>query len=327
MIKLEKIFDILFDDVKITDSRILPFFGSNIIAIQLHNQGHVFDQILADSQAKKTALENKIGSKSETLTDQFSSTITVVEYESQFVDLVHTAQATVLTKCTKKSDIYKEFFPLKWDNYIQPHRDEIGNYIDHFKARFTAHTSDYGTAMITAFTNLQNSFVPARSTQVQNKQEVKTLIEETSVERENVNLQLYINLHTLALAYPGKPEMVKVFFDVSQLFPHPYGGESPIGVVHKIKVKPGKTINTHLRGIEDKSVKIINLKKSKLAVFTVSSLKKPVVPPEAMIVAEGETKTANIDTLSSNPKHKYLLICNLDTEIGETDVELQGKIK
>jgi hypothetical protein len=132
----------------------------------------------------------------------------------------------------------------------------------------------------------------------------------------------------LALAYPFQPEKVKLFFDTSLLFPHTYGGESKIGVVHQFQIEPGEIINTRMRGITDKAVGVINLKNVKLAIFTVSSLKNPQVTAQALILTQaGDKKLVNIDTLGTDPTNKYLLIANLDTEPGEIDLELQGKVK
>ena len=329
MLKLSKNFENPFDDRLITDPRIIDFATAHIIQLNLHNTTHAYDGIIASTTTKNDDLKTITGTELETKGDQFSSTILVYNYKKQFVLKVRNAKSLVLSQYAPDSVVFKEFFPFDWSYYGQPKINDINDINDHFIAKFGSH-SEFGpaaTAMVTAFTNLQTSFNLARQVQLNNMGEVKSLIPDTSVERQELNLQLFANVHTLALAYPDQPEMASVFFDESKLFPHTYGGESKIGTIHKFDIPIGKTINTHFRGITDKTIRVIDLSNERVGIFTVSSLKNPIMPTETLIMEEPSIKNVDACTLGDDPTNGYMMIVNLSTNVANISIEITGKIK
>jgi hypothetical protein len=323
MEKLENLFKIGFDDMKITDTRIDEFTTDHIAKLEANNVAHEFDDLITNTKAAQLNFRTKTTDKSETLADRKAATITIIQYEENFIDLVKRAEGTVLAKYTKKSSVYAEFFPKPLSEYTHPPRPLIGSFIDHFITRFGAHAADFGADLKNAFTALKASFDPARSAQETDVAEVKSLIAESSAERKALNKQLTINLLTLAIKYLGQPEYAKVYFDTSKLYYHAHEVPTP-GVVHEYKFKALQIKNSKIEGLVGAYLRIINTGTTRLQLFTASNNWHPKPGAKSLIVNPGGDVTIAMKDISGSDTHKYLFIFNMDAAAGDGSVETVG---
>ena len=326
MEQLETFFKICFGDIRIIDNRIDDFTTDHLAKLEANNETHEYDTMITDTTAALTEFRLKKTDKSETLADRKAATITVDQYEENFIELVRRASGTVLAQFPKSSPVYAEFFPIPLGDYTNPLRPMIGGYIDHFITRFTAHAAEFGIAMRDAFISLKASYDPARSAQEAEAAEVKSLIAETSVERDALDAQLFSNLLKLADKYKGQPEYAKVFFDTSTLFFHAHDMFIP-GVVHPISFKALQTKNSNIEGLVGSTLRLINSGLTRLQFFTESSPQNPVPGEISLTVEPGGDVTTTMADISGSETHKYLFIKNLDAAAGDGSVEITGTVK
>ena len=319
MRKHESYFEIPYEDERITDDRITDFVTDHIAKLEANNADHVFDTVIAETMAVFTQFNSKKVSKSETRAEQAASTITVDEYQKQYVELVRRTVGRVSSTYLKGTAVYKEFFPKPLTYYTNPRRPLIGEQIDHFITRLVAHP-ELGHDLHDAFTALKVSFGEARHAQESHKGSVKALIVGASEERKALNLQLFDNLLTIAKRYKGKPEYLKVFFDPSKLLHRAMAHQDDETNEFTVVLAPGETKNTGLTGIVGKKARFVNLSEVAVKVYTVASLDN--LEPDARAItldADGDMEY-DIASLGA-PANPYLILRNLGSEEAEVVID------
>ncbi len=312
MISPKTLFEIIYDEKAIIDSRILNYTDEEVFAMEANNTNHQFDGIIAPTKTASLKLRVKVKAKKDTKADQFGSTITVDEYEATYVANVHRVVSNVSFLYPKRSATYKVFFPEDLVYYTRPLRDLIGDQIDHFIAKYTLHP-ELGTEMLDAFTDLKAAFDPARTTQRGLIADVGALITATSIERSTLNLQLQSNLFIIADIYKGQPEMANRFFKQHLLYPY------HVDHTHDEFIIPllaDETKNTGLTNIVGKKARFVLKKGSAVRIYTVASLDDMEPGDEfADLVAEDDMiykmEQIGVDT---NP---YLIVRNMNADEAE----------
>ncbi len=310
MIALDKLFLIIFDDERITDDRMDIFSNDFKDRLITYDSAHAYTSMINSTKAVLLNFEGKKTSKSETTSDRISSTVTVETYRSQFIELTRKTEANVRTLYNKKSAVYKEIFTKSLTYYGKPAVSKIPDFIDHFIARLTAH-SELSSDLLTKFTDLKASFGGARSTQVTKKDTVKNLQVAISDERKALNLQMTQNVLQLAHDFAGKPDFAKVFFDTTLLFDHPHKAITQANTDVKLTVKALQTRNTGLKGIEGRTLRVINMTLAKLQIFSVAKT-KDVTPGEKSVFVDPEGDITFTMDKVGDPTNKYLKIKNLN---------------
>ena len=309
MLDLLRFFEDFFNDPKIIDDRMDIFVQDFIGRITNFDITHVYNIMIDSTKIVLNKFQEKKTGKSETTSNRISNTITILNYQSCFVELVRKAEANVRTFYDKKASVYKEIFTKSLSFYDKPALSRIPDYIDHFITRFTAH-SELSAELLAKFSELKASFNTARRMQKANKNGVKTLIVATSDERAALNLKMAQNVLQLASDFSGKTKYEKVFFDTNLLFDHPHKSATPSNSAIKINLKSLQTKNTGLKGIEGRTLRVINKSLAKLQIFTVAKF-KDVTPGDnsGFIDPEGYI-TFTMDKLG-DPTNKYIKIKNL----------------
>ena len=309
MIAFDKLFLIFFDDVKITDDRMDIFSEDFLNRLITFDTAHSYTHMIDSTKSVLLNFEGKKTGKSETTSDRIASTITVGDYKSQFINLARKADANVRTLYDRNSSVYKEIFTKALTYYDKPALSKIPNFIDHFIARFTAH-SELSADLLASFNDLKTSYGGARSTQVTNKDTVKDLQVATSDERKAMNLKMNQNVLQLASDFAGKPEYAKVFFDTTLLFDHPHKVGTPANTEVNVNVKALQTKRTELKGIEGRTLRVINKSLAKLQIFSVAKTKDVTPGPKSVFVDPEGDMTFTMDKVG-DPTNKYLKIKNL----------------
>jgi len=316
----ERLFGVILNEYRISDDNLESYTLDFIARLQANNSSHDWDTMITATQAALTQFQNSKGSKKDTKMLRTSKTNIVVSIEKQYVDLVRQAQATVLTKYKKSDAIYDEFFTKNITYYTRPKRSLINENISHFITCFTAHTSDFGSTMTTAFTNLLVLFNPARTQQENQIGLVKSKIVETFDERTALCIQLQSNIYTLSLKYMGKLKFIDVYMDRSKLYSHEHIVVEP-GKVHIIKIKALKTKNSGIKGLEGMTLRVISIK-GRVVLWSATSVNKPTMPPQAVSLFQGGDSTVKMPAIGKSPNAKYLMIKNLDSFEAEVTVEI-----
>ena len=320
MMKIETFFEDPYDDVRITDDRMEDYTIDNIAKMESNNEDHSLDTPITETKKALDIFQKKKASKSETFSEQTSSTLTVDILEDQFVDLVKRTVGTVISKYPKGSPVYKEFFtkPLKY--YTKPKRALVPQHIDHFLARLKAH-SEFGTEPIEAFNTIKENFEPARDIQQHKIGDVKSLITATSVERKALNLQVFDNQLVIARKYKDKPEYARVFFDTSKLFPHTKSHDLVIGDDDfSVKLAAHETKNSGLTNIIGKKARFVSLNGGRVKIYTVASLDNLTQSPQSITMEADGDLTISMTELG-NPANPFLIISNQSDEETEIIIE------
>ena len=317
---LETYFKICFGDYRITNDRIEDFTIDSIAKFEINNGDHYWDAAITDTKAVLLAFQDKKTDKTETLHDQVASTITVDEYEDKYVALVRNAVGSITSMYPKNGPVYKEFFLKPMAYYTRPKRSLITVHIDHFIERFDAH-SELPGSLKQKFTDLKTEFDPARSTQVHNIASVGTLIVETSVERQDLNVQLFKNVLSVALRYPGHPEYASVYFDQSKLFHHPIITDDDIEEEdYVVSLMPNETKNSGLVNIIGKKARFVSLSGGQVQIYTVATLDHLDPGTESVTLEEDGDITMRIEQLGDDT-NPYLILRNLGAEPAQVIIE------
>jgi hypothetical protein len=320
MKSIESMFRICFDDIAIIDDRAEDYSFDSIAKFESNNADHFWDDLITDSKNVHFKFVEKKTGKTESRHDQVASTMTVDEYENEFVALVRKSVGSVITLYDKKSPVYKEFFlkPLKY--YTEPRRSLISTHIDHFITRFTAHNELPGDLKI-KFTALKAAFDPARSTQVHKIATVSTLVVDTSAERQALNVRLFRNVIAVVDRYPGKPEYAAVYFDQSKLFHHAkVKDDEVVEEDFSVSMKEMETKNTGLVNIIGKTARFVSLRGGKVQIYTVASLDNLEPGSESVTLDEDGDITAKMEQLGDDT-NPYLIVRNLENIEAEVIIE------
>jgi hypothetical protein len=321
----ERFFTNFFRNKNITNDRLNSYSIDSLSKLNSNNPGGIWNAIIALTTPLLLAFQTKIETKTEKIGGRISKTVTVDDYQDEFVDLIQSAEGVVKGTYPKGSSVYREFFINKLSYYTQPTRDKIIEHVDHFITVFTAH-DELGTTNLDALTAFKAKWTPARSGQVTDKGAVKTVTEEVSAERTALETQLFSNVLTVANKYIDQPEMIVVYFDPSLLYPETHEMFIP-GVVNQLAFKALQTKNTRIEGLVGATLRIINSGTTRLQFFTKSNTTRPTPGAQSLIVAPGGDVTTTQEAISGSATDKYLFVKNMDAAAGEGSVEITGSIK
>ncbi len=215
MINLETLFKVPFDTDKISDDNLNKFTNDHIQRIIANNDNGQYD-LMRDAtitayneyfgsitdEDTVTALRQSLTKTTDNIIDEFKSTI------SQKEGLIRSIWG-------KEAPTYQEFFPYGLTEYSNLTKANVETLMKRMSLAATKYQDDLGENFAQLFTDFFNNYKAAREAQLEKKGKVSTDKTTTSAKRDVVEIQLYKNIHKLAIQFPGNPDRGMDFFDQS----------------------------------------------------------------------------------------------------------------
>lgn len=146
--------------------------------------------------------------------DRKSATVNLEDVYALFVDEVRRKEALVRSKFSVKSREYLSIFPQRLKPYQQTPKGDQGTLIMQVKTSFGWFETDF-PGVADTFAALESAYNEALEGQVNNMGTVKRMRSMRDVAREVLAGNLHELWLTAALYNRGKPEVVKILFNVS----------------------------------------------------------------------------------------------------------------
>jgi len=218
MIRISRFVTDLFEDPRISIDRLFDYAEDNLQRTKANNSGNVFDNIIAGTETKlqtartkHTAWQLNIGQREGETT---AVGLVIFDWKKQ-VRKIWKYAGYVYDDNPQKMEV---IFPQGLDFYTDIDLNEAEGKMDLLVARLAANSADFVPADLTDLDTIVQNFKTTRGNQQTEKGEVSGTRNEYHTARKALTLQLSINVHTVAIQFPGDEAMSDVYFDQSLLF-------------------------------------------------------------------------------------------------------------
>jgi hypothetical protein len=214
MVNLETLFKNFFDGTKISDDNFKTFAESHLQRLAANNGGGDFNTVITATTAAYGGYFGSITDTDLAATLQKSLTSSADALIGQFKDAVGVDEGLIRSKYfTANPPVYLEFFPRGVGEYTQAIKANIETLMTRFAEAASRHQGELGVPFATKFTNLRDNYIAARAAQLGKIGEVKSTTTVKKGNRSALELQVCVNLHTIAGMYPGQVDKGMSFFD------------------------------------------------------------------------------------------------------------------
>jgi len=217
MIRISRFFENLFDDRQISIGELTNFSSDHIERIRANDPTGIFGAILAQTETKHNALENAVNALGTDTSQREGRTKDMNEVVSDFKMKVSRVEGVISFTYDRQSGTYQEFYPKGITEYSHMTIEDAEKLIKRFTTAVDNHALELPPAVQTEFQQLLADYQAARTEQLKEKGEVGGSRDEVHTAQTALQLQLSVNVLTIALAFSGKPEKAAVYFDQSLL--------------------------------------------------------------------------------------------------------------
>lgn len=155
-------------------------------------------------------------------------TINVNDAVKDIKSFISRKSGVIADKFSKGTPTYEEFFPLGLKEYSGVRLKNAERIFKRFITTLDRNKNSFDEAMFTEASEKYNTYLAARSLQLQTFGKVKDGMTVTEEKRYKLGVQLYKNLLTLLLINAETPEKVTNYFDESILKKKSRGEEPPL---------------------------------------------------------------------------------------------------
>jgi hypothetical protein len=226
MKRLENFFEVLF---RIGDSSIHAFWlfvKDHLIRLNTNNPGGVYAGIIAETQAKFTALTASMGEKTGDISGRISATGDMKQKRGLCDAFIRRHWGTIVGKWDKGTPTYLEFFPFGLGWYTKATKKTYPERIGHFVSACEAHLEELGAELVNEVKALRIAYQLAFDAQLGKKGEISSDIEAYADDFDIMALQLMKNIFTIGLESIQDLGQGKIYFDTSILRRPVSGGGS-----------------------------------------------------------------------------------------------------
>lgn len=217
MIRISRFFENLFDDEKISVPELLNFSSDHIERIRANDPTGVFGEILAQTEARHNALESAVNALGTDTAQREGRTKDMNEVVADFKKKVSRVEGLIKFTYGLQSGTYQEFYPRGITEYTNMTIEDAEILIKRFSTAVDNHVAELPAAVVTEFQQLLLDYQAARQVQQKEKGEVGGSRDEVHTAQTALQLQLSVNVLTIALKFSNQPEKAAVYFDQSLL--------------------------------------------------------------------------------------------------------------
>ncbi len=214
----EKIFENLFDDVRITSPRLLLFAQDGVNRFRKNDTANRFAPEITNMDTAQLALQKELGEVSGALATQKGTTFTVDGVLTLFKDTMkekHTEIAYLLGG--EKTAAYIEFYPGGKTEYGKTTKTQMPVLTKRVADMATKHTARLGVTLTAALQGFVAQWKNARNTQQGQKGSVGDNRSERSDARVALELGLTAAVHAVGRAFPGDVAQCVAYFNFALL--------------------------------------------------------------------------------------------------------------
>ena len=217
MIRIERLFENLFDDKEISVSEITNFSGHYIEKVRANNPGGIYDDMLTDTETKHGDLVKAVSDEKTDESEREGRTKDMDDVVSDFKVSVSRVEGLISYTFGRKSGKYQEFYPQGVTEYNRMGLEQTETLIERFAKAVNKYAADLPAAVPTEFNAHLQDFKDARKEQLKEKAEEKGSEDAIKVAKLALQLQLTGNVLTIAGNNIANPEAAKVYFDQNLL--------------------------------------------------------------------------------------------------------------
>ena len=249
MRKLEFNFGNLMDTgVHASDLHFKTFVIDHDVRTTHYNTAGQYAAMQAATQPKIAAFIGEHDTEDFTKGVKKGTTRTVDTFIVDFKSDLELNEKTIGSVFLTSSADYLHFFPTGMTEYSNATKTTIETLLNRFKQAITAHSTSFAPAFVTKMQGYITTYLHIRNLQLDKKEDVKGFILTTDELRRKLELQISINIHTLAIEFIEEPAKGLAFFNQSLLNPshhHPQDGTNtgpyllqlPIGETSRAKIE------------------------------------------------------------------------------------------
>ncbi len=321
MINLTSFFLFPFNDVRAAKTESFKFCEDhNSRLIKSVAEGQPFNDLLAPTQTCLDALRQSFEGGASTQAQQESKTLAVDLIISEFIKKVVHYGPAIMVHFDKNSVEYEQIYPHGRTEYLKTNKGSASKLMSQFLMGIKANMESLGEAMVTDIQDVYDRYVAARNEQLQTKESNAGLKGSWEENLTNMWHQIHINVLSIALANPGKPEVVSRYFTQSilRLKKHTKSATKS-GVILLTVPKNSLTVANISYSVED-TLLLNNTGGVNLSYFgadTADSTK----PDTASELQSGEEKEVTAVSLGA-PTNTFLIIANETESDGEIEISL-----
>jgi hypothetical protein len=215
MILLQSWFANPYDTKNISDDNIKKFVQKHIAQTTAKNGGGLFTTMLADTTLAYTNYFGAIDDEDVKLAVQQSLTMAADNLIKTFKDSVSQQEGLIRSFYNVNSPAYQEFFPHGVTEYREANKGNIDTLMNRMAVASQAHVGDLGAPFVAIWTGIKSNYATARTSQLGKIAEVVAAKTTTSDNRNELETQIFKNMFTVGMNFPGNVDECMDFFDQS----------------------------------------------------------------------------------------------------------------
>lgn len=222
MIRISRLFEIIFEDEKISFGEFYNFSKDHLARMKAldaagqPNAGR-YTALIAATQPLFDIFELHMSGRLAEQATQEGATVIRDGAIKAFKSAVSQQEGLIRAKFGRTSGPYQEFFPLGVTQYSNATLETVKALMDNFVNKAQTHQAALGADFLAQFTALRGAFAGAQEVQAQRKGAVEGMIEQRKGSRAALERQTMLNIYALAAMHVGEPERANDYFDQTKL--------------------------------------------------------------------------------------------------------------
>jgi hypothetical protein len=215
MINLKVFFKNHFDTKDISDDHLKQFAEVHLQRLAANNPGGIYSTRITAITTAYTNYFGAISNEDVKFAMQQGLTITMNNAMGDFVHTVQMKEGIIKGTWGKTSAQYQQFFPQGLNEYDQINLSTAELLMNRMVSAATAHAGDLPAGFVALFTGLRTTFLDARTAQLTVMGEVAGLKNTAETNRNDLEIELMIDLLIIGSNNIGHPERLTTYFNQS----------------------------------------------------------------------------------------------------------------
>jgi hypothetical protein len=209
-----------FDDAHLSLDDLISFSTDHLSRFTANNPGAIFDDRIATTT---TALNGVAGSYTDDKTAlalRKSKKQLKKNFREALPASIAKIHGAVTAQYGENSAEETEIFPKGRTAFTRAHDGTLQEELETLVNGLTAHQADLGAAVVTTATSLVAGWKAVYQSSAESGGNKSKAVGDKLAARSALQLELFKNLLTIALNFPGQPEQLDTFMQQSLLHPH-----------------------------------------------------------------------------------------------------------
>ncbi len=214
----EKLFENIFNDVRITSPRLANFTSDCINRLTAANATNEYDLFIAQLTPLLDTFSNELGELATTQAQQKGKTLTVNEQVKAFKNTMSNKEGVIADAVGgRKTAGYLEFYPKGVTEYSNATKTQMPVLVKRVRMATTANADKLSPTLTALLQGFEASWLSQRGEQ----QKIKGTISDNRTDRSDARTALELALlkliHSLATKFPGDVEQCMALFNFNLL--------------------------------------------------------------------------------------------------------------